>query len=205
MKRTNENQNHFLLRTAVLLCVMAMTLFAPSKAWATQPVKNLDDCTGGAGIIHVHGWAYDPDASSQSIDVHVYVYTDAECTNRYGDIHIIKANISRPDVNKAKGITGNHGFYADIAIDAPEKYWVKVFAIDINGDGNPQIGSTTAVTVTSLWPATVILNRSTGQVTLHDGDVVTGTGGVNTFITIDPGATVTFSNVNITNTDDYYG
>ncbi len=121
-----------------------------------RPVSHLDACTGGGELIHIQGWAYDPDASSQSINVHVYFYTDAGCTNQYGGIYVTKANVSRPDVNQAKGITGNHGFSADIPI-AAGKYWVKLFAIDTNGDGNPQIGATTAVTVTG--PVTITIGE----------------------------------------------
>lgn len=40
---------------------------------------------------------------------------------------------------------------------------------------------------------TVTLTSSTGQVTLNDGDVVTGTGGVETRIQVAAGATVTLS------------
>lgn len=162
-------------------------------ALATQPVTCLDFCTGGAGFIHVQGWAYDPDASSQSIDVHVYVYTDAGCTSQYGDVHVLTANVSRPDVNSAMGITGDHGFSGTIAIADAGNYWVKVFAIDTNGDGNPQIGATTAVTVRA--DHVVTLTSETGEVTLCDGDVLTGTGGTETHITIADGATVTLSDV----------
>lgn len=146
-------QHGRLTRFFLTLLVLMLT----ATAWAAKPDKCLDACTGGVELIHIQGWAYDPDASSQSIDVHVYFYTDAGCTNRYGGIHVTKANVSRPDVNQAKGITGNHGFSADIPI-AAGKYWVKLFAIDTNGDGNPQIGATTAVTVT-------------GPVTITIGDV----------------------------------
>ena len=126
-----------------------LALVGLTAMWATQPDNCLDECTGGAELIHVQGWAFDPDASAQSIDVHVYVYTDEGCTSLYGDVHVLTANVSRPDVNEVKNITGDHGFNADIAIADAGNYWVKVFAIDTGGDGNPQIGATTAVTVTA--------------------------------------------------------
>ena len=139
------NIGSMLKRSAAVLLMLIMTA---ATAWATQPDRCLDECMGGASLIHVQGWAYDPDAPSQSIDVHVYVYTDAGCTSQYGDVHVLTANVSRPDVNEAKGITGNHGFNADISIADAGNYWVKIFAIDTGGDGNPQIGAMTAVTVT---------------------------------------------------------
>ena len=46
--------------------------------------------------------------------------------------------------------------------------------------------------------ATITLNSNTGEVTLQDGDVLTGTGGQNTRVKIAEGATVTLSGVNIT-------
>lgn len=123
-------------------------LMTTTTAWAAQPDSWFDECYGKTNAIHVQGWAYDPDASATSIDVHVYVYTDEACQNRYGDIHILKADVERTDVNKAKGITGDHGFNADITIADAGTYWVKAFAIDTNGNGNPQIGTTVQVTVT---------------------------------------------------------
>ena len=120
---------------------------APARA-GSQPQKSLDECYGKPLAVHVTGWAYDPDVSSQSIDVHVYLYTDSGCTSRYGDIRVLTANVPRPDVNQAKGITGDHGFDADIPVADAGDYWVKVFAIDATGDGDPQIGSTRSVTVT---------------------------------------------------------
>ena len=149
---------------------LLLVVMATMTAWATQPDRYLDKCIGGCRSILVGGWAYDPDASSQSIDVHVYVYTDAGCTNRYGNINIIKADVSRPDVNSAKGITGNHGFDAVIPINQLGDFWVKVFAIDTNGDGNPQIGNTTKVTVKEA--VTLPDNKN---YTAQDGEMLTGT------------------------------
>ena len=148
-----------------LFISLLLALVSVTAAWAAKPDKCLDACTGGEGLIHVQGWAYDPDASAQSIDVHVYIYTDADCTNQYGGIHVLTANQSRPDVNAAKGITGDHGFNADIHIADWGDYWVKVFAIDAGGDGNPQIGTTTAVTVTDAQTAV------TSVQTLLNGDL----------------------------------
>ncbi len=62
---------------------------------------------------------------------------------------MLAANVSRPDVNQAKGITGEHGFEADIPISNAGAYWVKLLAIDATGDGDSQIGATQCVTVTA--------------------------------------------------------
>ena len=120
---------------------------APARA-GSQPQKSLDECYGKPLAVHVTGWAYDPDVSSQSIDVHVYLYTDSGCTSQYGGIRVLTANVSRPDVNQVKGVPGDHGFDADVSVADAGDYWEKVFAIDATGDGDPQIGSTRSVTVT---------------------------------------------------------
>ena len=111
-----------------------------------QPVGALDTCLGGNGVITVAGWAYDPDAPSKSIDMHVYIYK-ADGTTLYLPKQTITADKPRSDVNSAHNITGNHGFSASFDIDDSGSYVVKVYAIDDTSDGNPQIGSTTTVTV----------------------------------------------------------
>ena len=200
--KTEPIIKNFLTRAAMTLAermtrsftVMLLMLMTAATAWAQhQPDRCLDACTGGAEFIHIQGWAYDPDAPAQSLTLHLYIYTDADCTRLIAYSHELKANVPRPDVNSAKGITGNHGFIVDIPI-AAGNYWVKIFAIDTNGDGNSQIGSTTKVTVKALV-ATVTLNENSGDVTLQNGDVVTGTGGGNTHLMIADGATVTLNNV----------
>ena len=45
---------------------------------------------------------------------------------------------------------------------------------------------------------TITLETTTGELTLNDGDVLTGTGGANTHVTIADGASVTLSGVTIT-------
>ena len=112
----------------------------------------LDICDGGEGAFHIQGWAYDPDAASQSIDIHIHLYADAGCTSQYGDIRVLTANVPRPDVNQAFGITGAHGFLADIPVADAGTYWVKFFAIDATGNGNPQIGAPRSVTVKATVP-----------------------------------------------------
>jgi hypothetical protein len=60
------------------------------------------------------------------------------------------------------------------------------------------------LTAVTAWANTVTLTSETGGVTLHNGDVLTGTGGESTYITIVPGATVTLSDVNISSYSNYY-
>ena len=190
--KAKPNHRIFLKRTAMTLL---FTLMTTATAWAQhQPDCCLDACTGGMELIHIAGWAYDPDAPAKSLTLELYIYADADCQQLVAYSQNFTADVSRPDVNQAKGITGNHGFEADIPMNTAGNYWVKLIAIDTNGDGNSQIGSTTKVTVKALV-ATVTLNENSGDVTLQNGDVVTGTGGGNTHLMIADGATVTLSNV----------
>ena len=113
---------------------------------AKQPTGHLDNCAGGELQISLNGWAYDPNVPATPIDMHVYVYQN-DGTTCYGDIHIIRANLERPDLATALSIPTNHGYSTTIPIADAGTYKVKVYAIDLNGDGNPQIGSTQTVTV----------------------------------------------------------
>ena len=130
-----------------LLPFVALLLAAATASAGSVPESCLDACTGGEGTIHVTGWAYDPDISSLSINVLVQIYADSSCTIRYGAERMLTADVSRPDVNQSRGITGNHGFDAEIPISDAGTYWVVVFALDATGDVPRQIGSTTSVTV----------------------------------------------------------
>ena len=113
---------------------------------AQKPEGYIDNCAGGALQFSISGWAYDANAPATSIDIHVYVYQN-DGTTRYGDIHIIHADLERPDLATARGIPTNHGYSATIPIADPGTYKVKAYAIDLNGDGNPQIGETQTITV----------------------------------------------------------
>src|SRR3989344_4745057 len=55
----------------------------------------------------IRGWSYDPDNSSSSNQVKIYIDGPAGTGTL---IATIPANIDRPDVRAAAGITGNHGF-----------------------------------------------------------------------------------------------
>lgn len=113
---------------------------------AKQPEGYIDHCAGGELQFSISGWAYDANAPATSIDIHVYVYQN-DGTTRYGDIHIIRADLERPDLATNRGIPTNHGYSATIPIADAGTYKVKAYAIDLNGDGNPQIGATQTITV----------------------------------------------------------
>lgn len=81
--------------------------------------------SGATTAINVRGWVLDganPTASSQ---VHVYITSPNSSETGYA----ITANLPRPDVNQALGVTGNHGFDRSINITIPGTYKVCAYAI----------------------------------------------------------------------------
>ena len=151
-----------------LVALFAMTAGALA---GTRATGSFDNCTGHNGSIHVHGWAYDPDASATSIFVHAYIWygmsVGSTKEERLPAVGIL-ADIERADVNTAKGITGNHGFNKYVAVPAGT-YTVQIFAIDQNGDGNPPIPGPTSgsnyqtYTVTVSAPFTVSFDANGGS------------------------------------------
>ncbi len=116
------------------------------------PVGCLDSVTSSNGTLTVTGWAYDPDASSSSISVHVYVGGPAGSGTCLG---AITANKTRSDVNSAYGISGSHGFsytfdLTDTGISGTKT--VYVYAIDTGGGTNPEIGNKSVTIVGNSSP-----------------------------------------------------
>jgi FG-GAP repeat len=103
---------------------------------AQQPIGSMDTIDGN-GVIS--GWAADKDVPSQSIMVHFYIDAPVGQGTYIGGT---TANISRPDVNTAVGITGNHGYRWTLPTQyrngTPRK--IHVYAIDDSGkSANPQL------------------------------------------------------------------
>ncbi len=130
-----------------LITFFALLLMAVQGAWATQPKGAFDGAEAHPGSIRVYGWAYDPDHKSESIDVHVYVYSSPDCTQAtLAAAFPFTANEYRPDVNAMFSITGNHGYnvYVNLPnLTAGNTYYVRVYAIDKDGNGNPPVDTGT--------------------------------------------------------------
>ncbi|MEK7649480.1 MAG: CARDB domain-containing protein [Patescibacteria group bacterium] len=100
----------------------------------TPTVRGHIDVINTSGV--ASGWAFDPQVSAKSIDLHFYVDRAADDT---GGIFIgsDKTDIFRGDVNDAFGISGNHGFTFSIPDTfrdgRPHTLWVR--AIDAEGKG----------------------------------------------------------------------
>ena len=140
------------------------------------PVSELDSCSLELCKLSVKGWAYDPNFPEQSVSVKVSIYQEDGTT-----------------LYREETITGNPGFSYNTIITDPGTFVVKAFTTDINTNETVQIGSNQSITNN-----VIVLNDQTGELTLNDGDILTGTGGTNTHVTIAHGATVALANVTIT-------
>lgn len=125
-----------------LLLLLALLMTAATGAWAgTQATGYFESCTAYHGSIRVKGWAYDPDQTATSIQVHAYIwYGSSVGTSNDQRMPAVGINtdVYREDVNNSKGTTGNHGFDRYITVPAGT-YTVQIYAIDKTGDGNPKI------------------------------------------------------------------
>ena len=121
----------------------------PSSSPPVQPPSNQNSSGDPKGVVDhntgssIDGWAFDPDDSSKSIEVHIYIYGNGKSAIGYSTG---LTSVDRPDVNKAYGITGVHGFKFDVQEKAKEwcdgkTYTADVFAINIGGGQNTTIGS----------------------------------------------------------------
>ncbi len=89
------------------------------------------------------GWVVDRDRPSSSINVHVYADGRAGDGGNYIGSYL--ANASRPDVNSALGVSGNHGFSIDLASNmatTPRTFYVYAIGVNVGGatnGNNPQL------------------------------------------------------------------
>lgn len=174
----------------VLIEVVSITppvVVNPPVTNPTAPVGYIDS----ANCTAVTGWTYDKDNSSASINVHFY--TDINSVHTFfGDT---VANVPRPDVNQADGITGNHGFSYAIPADFLDggTHLIYAYGIDSNGGTvNTRLGNSPLQISGCTPPAGggggVTVNRAPLAPTVTPVD---GTGAVNvnhtfTAVTTDP-------------------
>jgi len=85
------------------------------------------------------GWAYDPDSSSTSIEVHMYI--DGEAGAGGTILKNFPTNIFRSDVNSTYGISGNHGFDVNLSpyIADGKSHPLYVYGIDTAGGANTKL------------------------------------------------------------------
>lgn len=137
----------------------------PPPVGTSEPATGNFDSTD-AGTCSVVGWAYDPDASGNSINVHIYRDQSASAGGTY--VATCAANQLRTDVNTARGISGNHGFNCQL----PSSYRgtgahnLYIHAIDVNGTPNNVIGGSPRSLSCSAIPATATISGSGCEIAL---------------------------------------
>jgi hypothetical protein len=118
---------------AVATALAGALLPAAVASAAARPVGHLDSATQAAnGRISVSGWAYDPGKPASFSGVDIYV--DARLATQPA------ANHARPDVDRARKISGKHGFASSFAWRRGA-HVVRVFARPLGrAGGRPLIG-----------------------------------------------------------------
>ncbi|SOD74812.1 hypothetical protein SAMN05892883_4004 [Jatrophihabitans sp. GAS493] len=120
---------------------MVMPNGAIDNPLSHDPVGSFDASTVSHDQVSLAGWAEDPDAPSTSIRVDVY--SDGK------GIASLTTNVNRPDVNRAFGITGTHGFQTTVALPNGT-HSVCIYAINVSsGTGNSMLNCRTVVVRTA--------------------------------------------------------
>jgi len=134
------------------------TISAPSTV-DHPPFGNVEAVLRSPGGLSLQGWALDPDTASS---IRMDAYVDGGFAG-YG-----YADLSRPDVGAAyPGYGDRHGF--DITAAAgPGTHTVCLYAIDIGGSVNPNVGCTT-MTVTAQPIGNLDAVARSGSSALLDG------------------------------------
>ncbi len=95
-------------------------------------------CAEGDALV-VQGWAFDKDDISESLDIKVYIGGSSDDPD--AELHTIKADKLRTDVNNALNCGENHGFLEAISTEKTGEQTVYIYAVNIgNGTSDPCIG-----------------------------------------------------------------
>jgi Peptidase family M23 len=96
-----------------------------------------------AGMVSVRGWAFDPDAKTAQIAIHVYVGGTAGAAGAEGH-NLGAANTHRPDVGAAyPGVGNHHGYDATFATGKTGNQPVCAYAINTGPGDNVLLGCKT--------------------------------------------------------------
>jgi hypothetical protein len=96
-----------------------------------DPFGRLEAAFMHYGMLHVRGWAIDPDTDGP-ISVHIY-------DNGRGRVKLT-ANVDRPDVDQRYARGSSHGYHARIPI-SPGRHEIQAWAINVGTGLNRLIGS----------------------------------------------------------------
>lgn len=131
------------------------TVHVPSGSVDSYAIANLEELEPGPNEIRIHGWSYDPDLPSKDLVVHVYAFFDGVGDPVALDTPVVRAADFRPDINRAFGIEGDHGFNRTLAI-RPGNHRVCVYSLSVDGaaelDGLNELIGCRYVTVTNEAP-----------------------------------------------------
>lgn len=120
---------------------------------SNYPTSNLETVTGGVGTITVAGWSFDRDNVDEAVELHVYIGGPAGTEG--AEAVLVVANRSRKDVDNAFHVGEYHGFEKIIPTKKIGSVQVYVYAINIGGGPNLEIGHKT-VNITKDTSAPVI-------------------------------------------------
>jgi hypothetical protein len=96
------------------------------------PIGVVDQISVSGDRVRVRGWTFDPDSPATSIQISIH--EDARGVGHF------PTGRSRPDVNRAYGISGNHGF--DVTFTArPGTHVYTVYGLDVDPGVHSVIGS----------------------------------------------------------------
>lgn len=108
---------------------------------SNNPIGQIDSVSGGTGSITVGGWAFDRDALSEALDIHVYIGGPA---GSGAPGYIIKADKERADVpNVYPGVGNYHGYYDTIETEQTGTQDIYLYAINKGGGDHTFLGSKT--------------------------------------------------------------
>lgn len=145
MKKAVSKSMAWFLSMVMLFGVFLVSNAAELKVRAANDsniLAHLDAIYVEDNAVFVKGWAFDNDAVSQSVDIHVYI--GGKAGNSNAELHVIKADKLRKDVNDAHNCGNYHGFMEAISTSKRGNQAVYVYAINLGaGSANPIIGSAT--------------------------------------------------------------
>ncbi|MBO5597269.1 MAG: DUF4214 domain-containing protein [Oribacterium sp.] len=136
---------------------------------------------GGAGTIHVKGWAFDYDDESAYVPVSIYIGGQYNSENAR---QIIPATFEeRSDINEKYGITNDHGFdcYVEVPERGQQEIWVYAEDIGTKAYGGCNIGPNEPLWVTITDPSNVanvtgvLLNKSKLSLSVSESESLTAT------------------------------
>jgi hypothetical protein len=147
--------------TAVLLAWLA------AHAWPVLPADAADAAPAGsdpighldaawspdAGRLRMSGWAFDPDAPTSPVEIHVYIGGVAGSAHAEGH-NLGPADVRRPDVNRVyPGIGADHGFDGEVTTARFGALPIHVYAVNVAGTpGGSRLLATRTITVDDPSP-----------------------------------------------------